>query len=83
MNYLFSRGKLIDNPINNDEDTPLHFAANSFNKRAALILVFNGADINKANTKGEVPGDGGKIEMKMFNRKVFSEKACFKSLANY
>ena len=48
-----------------------------------MILVFNGADINKANAKGEVPGDGGKIEMKMFNRKVFSENASFPSLANH
>jgi len=45
-----------------------------------MILIFNGCPIDKANKKGEVPGDGGKIEMKMFNRKVFGEKACFGQL---
>jgi len=47
MNYLIGRGKLLMNAVNNDEDTPLHFAANFFNRRAAFILVFNGADITK------------------------------------
>ena len=47
MNYIIGRGKIIHDSINNDEDTPLHFAANSFNKRASLILIFNGADPTK------------------------------------
>jgi hypothetical protein len=47
MNYIIGRGKIMKNMINNEENTPLHFAANSFNKRASLILIFNGADPNK------------------------------------
>ena len=47
MNYIVGRGKIIHDSINNEEDAPLHYAANSFNKRASLILIFNGADPTK------------------------------------
>ena len=47
MNYLIAKGNLLVNAVNNDEDCPLHYAANSFNRRASFILVFNGADITK------------------------------------
>jgi len=39
INYLLTKGKLVINSVNNEEDTPLHFAANSFNRRGAFILI--------------------------------------------
>ena len=77
MHYIIGTGKSLLNAENNKGDTPLHFAAEVLNRRASIILVMAGHDHLKKNGKGFIPGDDGKIEIKMFNRKVFGENKAF------
>ena len=58
----------------------MHMAALSFNRRDSLILIMGGWDHLKKDSKGFIPGDDGKIEIKMFNRKIFSENRAFGKL---
>jgi len=80
FHFLLGRKNLRLEDENNDGDTPLHWAANSYNRRMSLLLIINGANHLKKNTKGEIPGDGGKIEMKMLNRRIHAENKCFGKL---
>jgi ankyrin repeat protein len=83
VHFLLKSKKLRVSEENTDGDTPLHWAANSYNRRMSLLLIINGANHLKKNNKGEIPGDGGKIEMKMLNRKIYSEHKCFKKLPDF
>ena len=62
--------------IDNDGNTALYLAGNSFNKLACMVLIINGAKIDVKNAEGKMPGDGN-IAIKVFIKKIFGENKAF------
>ena len=59
----FLNKKLSPNDLNNDGQTPLHFALKEGNKEIIELLIKNGADISIKDNEGKKPTDDGSKEI--------------------
>ena len=54
MRMLLESNSLVD-PLNGDDETPLHLAARNGNPQMVALLMDHGANVHAKNNKGQTP----------------------------